>query len=154
MTGEGPFRGAFPHQHGDPRTLAERIHQQLRERIQEAAEMAGLELMVERRRRRGLPPLETSSDPDRREFEQTARDLLAYLRSALVADLAPDDRAALESAEAGQDPPAHLLSAHVYLAGRLPDYWQRFESGRAEFARSRLDAPLPSTGWLGRFFGR
>jgi hypothetical protein len=154
MTDESPFRGAFPHQHGDPRSLAERIRQQLRERIQEAAEMAALEVMVERRRRQGLPPPETSSDADRREFEQTARDLLAHLRDAAAADLAPADRAALESAEANQELPASLLNANVYLAALLPDYWQRFETSRAEFAQSRLDAPLPSSGWLARLFGR
>ena len=38
--------GAFGHQHGDPRNLAERIEAQLRERIEEAMEMAALELMV------------------------------------------------------------------------------------------------------------
>ena len=50
-----PFPGAFPHQHHDPRGLVERIEAQLRERIAEAVEMAGLTLMVDLRQRQGRP---------------------------------------------------------------------------------------------------
>ena len=93
------FRGAFGHQHGDPRGLIERIHAQLRERIQEAVEMAGLELMVELRRRHGRPAPDTTSAADRREFEDSARALLEHLRAAFGGDLSPDQRKALELAE-------------------------------------------------------
>ena len=67
-----PPSGAFPHQHDDPRGLVERIEAQLRDRITEALDMAGLKLMVDLRQRQGRPAPETSSDADRREFEQIA----------------------------------------------------------------------------------
>ncbi len=150
---EGPFPSAFPHQHGDPRTLIERIHAQLRDRIQEAVEMAGLELMVELRRRHGRPPPETSSAGDRAEFEATARELLANVREAFWAELSPDERVELERAEADAVEPVHLLAGQTLLARQLPDYWQRFEAYRAAYARVRLGAPpAPRTGWLGRLF--
>jgi len=147
-----PFRGAFPHQHGDPRSLAERIHAQLRERIQEAVEMAGLELMVELRRHRGRPAPQTASDDDRREFEQTARELLAHLRDAFSAALSAGERGELERAEAEAAEPERWLAGQALLARRLPDYWQRFEAYRAAWAQARLDAPAPRSGWLARLF--
>src|SRR5262249_240519 len=48
---EAPLGGAFPHQHRDPRGLHERIEAQIRERIEEALEMAGLKLLVDLRAR-------------------------------------------------------------------------------------------------------
>ena len=150
---DGPFRGAFPHQHGDPRSLVERITAQLRERIQEAIELAGLELMVELRRRHGRPAPETSSAADRAEFADTARDLLDHLRGAFRTELSPEDRVDLDRAEAGPPGTDCALSGQVWLARRLPDYWQRFEAHRARYAQARLDAPAPRTGWLGRILG-
>ena len=151
---EGPFRGAFPHQHGDPRGLIERIHAQLRDRIEEAVEMAGLELLVHLRRRDGQPAPETSSAADRREFEQTARDLLLHLREAFHAELGAEERAALEQAEAPADERACLLAGQALLARRLPDYWQRFETHRAAYVQARLLATAaPNGGWLGRLLG-
>ena len=47
--------GPFPHQHGDPRGLQERIDGQLQERIEEAVEMAGLELLVALRKKQRRP---------------------------------------------------------------------------------------------------
>jgi hypothetical protein len=153
MTGH-PFRGAFGHQHGDPRGLIERVHAQLLERIQEAVEMAGLELMVEMRRRHGRPAPDTESAADRAEFEYTARALLAHLRSAFAAELSHDHRRALARAEATPGAVEPLLASQAFLARQLPDYWQRFETYRAAYAQARLDAPAPSGGWLGRLFGR
>ena len=147
-----PFRGAFSHQHGDPRTLAERIEAQLRERIQEAVEMAGLELMVERRRVHGRPAPSTSSDADRREFEHTAAEFLRYLHSAFAAELTADIRAPAAQAEAGSSEADRLLAGQAFLAARLPDYWQRLESHRAAYLRERLEPPSPQTGWLTRLF--
>ena len=66
----------------------ERIQAQLRERIEEAVEMAGLGLMVELRRHHGRPAPDTDSAADRKEFEETSRALLAHLRSAFHAELA------------------------------------------------------------------
>ena len=149
----GPFPGAFPHQHHDPRRLVERIEAQLRERIEEAVEMAGLKLMVELRRRHGRPAPETSSDADRREFEQIATALLRHLRDALRAELPADNRGEMERAEAsGQEPRESALAGQAFLARRLPDYWQRFEVHAAAYARARLEAPEPRRGWLGRLF--
>jgi hypothetical protein len=150
----GGFRGAFPHQHGDPRNLAERIDAQLRERIEEAVELAGLEVMVERRRRLGRPAPETSSQADRREFEAAARDVLAHLRHAFWAQLGADLRREVERAEAGDAEAHRVLAGQVLLARRLPDYWQRFEAYRAEYAAARLDSQGAQGGWLDRFFGR
>jgi hypothetical protein len=150
-----PFSGAYPHQHHDPRGLVERIEAQLGERIGEAVDMAGLALMVDLRRRHGRPAPDTSSDADRREFEQTAVDLLSHIREALRADLATEEREELERAEAShREPRERLLAGQVFLARRLPDYWQRFEAHQAAFAKTRLETPESREGWLRRLFGR
>ena len=150
---EPPARGAFPHQHQDPRGLVARIEAQIRERLEEAVEMAGLKLMVELRAHNGLPAPETSSETDRKEFEAIAAALLAHLRVAFHAELGSEDRAALAQAEAEQrDERDRLLAGQVLLARRLPDYWQRFEAHQAAYARDRLEAPPTKGGWLGRLF--
>ena len=146
-----PFRGAFGHQHGDSRGLLERIQAQLQERIQEAVEMAGLELMVELRRRHGRPAPDTASTTDRKEFEDTVRALLEHLGAAFRSDLSPDLRAALDRVDARGEAD-RLIAEQARLARELPDYWQRFEAYRAAHARARLEAPAPDRGWLGRLF--
>ena len=152
MTGP-PFRGAFPHQHHDPRGLVARIEAQLRERLEEAVEMAGLKLMVDLRARHARPAPETSSEADRREFEAIAAALLAHLRDAFHAQLGADERHQLERAEAGQPSEREaFLAGQVLLARRLPDYWQRFETHQAAYAETRLEAPPAKSGWLGRLF--
>jgi hypothetical protein len=152
MSDQG-FRGAFGHQHGDPRGLLERIQAQLRERIQEAVEMAGLELMVESRRRGGRPAPDTDSAADRKEFADTSRAVLGHLRSAFHADLDAAQRAALERAEAQPGEPEPLIAGQALLARELPDYWQRFDAYRAAYTRACLDSPPPRGGWLGRLLG-
>lgn len=148
-----PRPGAFPHQHGDARGLMERIQAQLRERIEEAVEMAALKLMVDLRAATGRPAPETTSSADRAEFEATARASLAWLRNAYLADLPTDLRPAFEEAEAtGGDERARLLAGHVWLARRLPDYWQRFETYQRRYAEHRLAQP-GGAGWLKRLFG-
>ena len=87
-----PPPGAFPHQHHDPRGLVERIEAQLRERIVEAVELAGLKLMVDLRQRQGRPAPETSSEADRSDFEQTAVALLSHVGSAFRDELAAEER--------------------------------------------------------------
>jgi len=151
-----PSPGAFPHQHHDSRGLLERIQAQLRERIEEAIEMAGLKLMVDLRERHGRPKPETASEADRREFEATAAALLRHLRDAFHADLSAEQRVAFKRLEAGQpDPRERLLIGQVYLARQLPDYWQRFEQYRAAYAEARLSAPrdAPKAGWIARLLG-
>ena len=150
-----PPSGAFPHQHDDPRGLVERIEAQLRDRIADALDMAGLNLMVDLRQRQGRPAPETSSDADRREFDQISSDLLTHVRDALHAELAAEERAEMERAEAAQPKPGEkLLAGQVFLARRLPDYWQRFETHVAAYAKTRLDTPGPASGWLSKLFGR
>jgi hypothetical protein len=115
--------------------------------------MAGLQLMVERRRRHGRPAPETTSDVDRQEFETTARDLLGHLRRAFRAQLGAELLDEVERVEAGASGPQQLLAGQVLLARRLPDYWQRFETYRTEYAEAQLQAPAPRGGWLARLFG-
>ena len=93
-----PFRGAFPHQHRDPRNLSERIQAQLGERIAEAVDMAALKLMVDVRQQHGRPAPETSSSADRQEFEELGAGLLAHLHQAFLAEITPSDRAEVERA--------------------------------------------------------
>jgi hypothetical protein len=149
-----PGRGAFPHQHGDPRRLRERIQAQLYERIEEAVEMASLALLVELRRRQGRPAPEEASEVDRREFQANAETLLVHLRETFHSSLTPEQRAALARAEAGaRTARERLLLGQVFLARLLPDYWQRFEALQAAHAEARLGAPPPA-GWLTRLLRR
>jgi hypothetical protein len=152
---EWPHRGAFPHQHGDARGLIERIEVQLRERIDEAVEMAALKLMVDARAQAGRPAPESTSTADRAEFERTARALLTRLRERFLAELPVELRPRYEQAEAAvADEAARPLAGQVLLARQLPDYWQRFERYRQEDAREHLaDAARPG-GWVRRLFGQ
>jgi len=151
---EWPHKGAFPHQHGDARGLLERIEAQLRERIEEAIEMAALKLMVDTRARAGRPAPESTSAADRTEFEGTARALLHRLRARFLAELPADLRPRYQQAEsAAADEAARPLAGQVFLARQLPDYWQRFERYQREDAQERLaDAAKP--GWIRRLFGQ
>jgi hypothetical protein len=150
---EWPLRGAFPHQHGDARGLVERIEVQLRERIEEAAEMAALKLMVDLRAETGRPAPESTSAADRAEFQASTRALLARLREAFLTDLPGELRPRLDAAEAAAaDEPARLLAAQVFLARQLADYWQRLERYQRDDAERRL-AEARRPGWLKRLFG-
>jgi hypothetical protein len=152
MSGVG---GAFAHQHGDPRSLAERIEAQLRARIEEAAEMASLDLLVALRARAGRPAPEDGNERDRAELSSLAFEFLGALRGTLGAELSEAERAALEAAEArAEDARARALAGQAHLARRLPDYWQRFEAGRLAFAESRVASVGQERGWLRRIFGR
>jgi hypothetical protein len=151
---EWPHKGAFPHQHGDARGLLERIEAQLRERIEEAIEMAALKLMVDTRARAGRPAPESTSTADRTEFENTARELLDRLRERFLGDLPADLRPRYQQAEAAvAEEAARPLAGQVFLARQLPDYWQRFERYRQEDAQERL-AEGARPGWIRRLFGQ
>jgi hypothetical protein len=146
--------GAFGHQHGDPRNLAERIEAQLGERIVEATEMAALELLVGVRQAAGRPAPEEDNTRDRAEWVTLSGDLLSHLRATLRGDLAEADRAAMDAAEApGNDVRARALQGQVLLARRLPDYWQRFDAARLAFVEARLGAASPDKSWLRRLLG-
>ena len=152
---EPPFPGAYPHQHHDPRGLLERIEAQLRERIAEAVDMAGLALIVDLRHRRGRPAPDTASDADRREFEQLASALLAHVRDALRAELPAEERDELDRVESSrQELRERLLAGQVFLARRLPDYWQRFEVHQSAYAKMLVERPEPRENWIGRLFSR
>lgn len=151
---DSPFAGAFPHQHGSPLGLRARIDAQLTERIDEAVELAGLSVLVEVRKAAGRPAPEASSERDRREFVSMGTRLLHYLNEAFEAALAEDERHRLrEARDAGTDVRAGLLAGQVFLAKRLPDYWQRFETHRTDFARAELNAAATRPGWLTRLLG-
>ena len=146
--------GAFGHQHGDPRNLAERIEAQLGERIVEATEMAALELLVGVRQAAGRPAPEEDNARDRAEWVTLSGDLLSHLRATLRGDLAEADRAAMDAAETpGNDARARALLGQVLLARRLPDYWQRFDAARLAFVEARLGAASPDKGWLRNLLG-
>lgn len=147
--------GAFPHQHGDPRGLRERIDAQLRERIEEAVAMAGLELLVALRQKQGRAAPEEGSVSDRQEHEGLVAELLAHLRLAFRAEVAEPERLALTELEAAaRDSGDRALEGQVLLAKRLPDFWQRFEVHRAAHAEARLSERVQGSGWLQRLFGR
>lgn len=154
---EGPPGGAFPHQHGDARGLMERIQAQIRERIEEAVEMAALKLMVDLRAATGRPAPEGTSTTDRAEFEATTRALLAWLRDTYRAELPAELRPRFDEVEAAAgDEPARRLVGQVWLARRLPDYWQRFERYQRQYGEQRLADPSGEAGrpgWLKRLFG-
>jgi len=150
---EWPLRGAFPHQHGDGRGLMDRIQAQLRDRIEEAVEMAALKLMVDLRAATARPAPESTSTTDRTEFETTSRALLAWLRDVYVAELPPELRPHFHEVEAAAgEQPAGRLAGQVWLARRLPDYWQRLERYQRRYAAERLANP-GEAGWLKRLFG-
>jgi hypothetical protein len=148
--------GAFGHQHGDPRTLAERIEAQLRARIVEAAEMASLDLLVALRAKAGRPGPADGDQRDRDELSALSFDFLAHLRAVLLSGLPEAERAALEAAERGADDTARgrALAGHAHLARRLPDYWQRFDAERRVFAETQLGGAAPERGWLRRMLRR
>jgi hypothetical protein len=151
---EWPLRGAFPHQHGDARGLIERIEAQLRERIEEAIEMAALKLMVDARAQAGRPAPDSTSTADRSEFEASSQALLLGLRERFLAELPAELRARYDEAEAaGPAGPARALIGQVFLARQLPDYWQRFERFQQEEAQARL-ARGDKPGWIRRLFGQ
>src|SRR5262249_32879420 len=88
-------------------------------------------------------------------FEQIVSNLLTHLRDAFSGELAADRRAEFEKAEDAPSKPADkLLAGQVFLARRLPDYWQRFEAHVAEYEHARLDAPGSGSGWLSNLVGR
>jgi len=146
--------GAFGHQHGDPRNLAERIEAQLGERIVEATEMAALELLVGVRQAAGRPAPEEDNARDRAAWVTLSGELLSHLRATLRGDLAEADRAAMDAAEApGSDARERALLGQVLLARRLPDYWQRFDAARLAFVEARLGAASPDKSWLRRLLG-
>jgi len=136
--------------------LAARIEAELRERLEAAVDFVCLGALVERRRARGQPPLDSDSTRDRAEYEASVRAFLTHLEASVAWDLAPEQAARVEAAgRAAADEPTRLVAVQVALARALPDYWERFEAGRASFS---VDAAPASggerRGRLGRLFRR
>ena len=152
---DNPFHTkGLRHGSNDPRGLLERIDAQLGERIEEAVEMAALELLVELRKRHLRPAPASDSQADRDEFHALTGDLLGYLREAFATEIPAERRAALARAEtSGSGERERALRGQTFLAKQLPDYWQRFEAHRAAHAEARLSAPPPPPGFLKRLFG-
>lgn len=152
---DNPFHTkGLRHGSNDPRGLLERIDAQLGERIEEAVEMAALELLVELRKRHHRPAPASDSQADRDEFHALTRDLLGYLRDAFATEIPADRRTVLAQAEtSGRGERERSLRGQTFLAKQLPDYWQRFETHRAAHADARLSAPPPQPGFLKRLFG-
>src|SRR5262245_44473051 len=149
-----PFRTSLRRNREDPRTLVERINAQILERIEEALDMAALEVLVEVRRATGQPAPVADSAPDRREHEARSQELLRALRAAFASELDEAAARGLAAAEAGgASERDRLLAGQVYLARALPDYWQRLEAHRSAHLEGRLaDAGRPR-GLIRRLFG-
>src|SRR5215831_11489810 len=97
---DNPFHTkGLRHGTSDPRGLLERIEAQLADRIEEAVEMAALELLVELRQRHKRPPPVSDSRADREEFQALSAGLLDHLRRAFLAELPAPRLAALADAE-------------------------------------------------------
>jgi hypothetical protein len=146
--------GAFPHQHGDPRSLRERIDAQIRDRIVEATEMGALDLLVELRRRNQRPLPEDGNARDHDELRALTERLFAGIDEAFQASLAEADRQpCAEARAAASDTREAILAGQVALAKRLPDYWQRFEAHRSDVASRTLGEAEARPSWLRRLFG-
>ena len=137
-----------------PADLSARIDAQLRERLEEAVDFVCLGALVQRRRALALPPPSADNTRDREEFTQSVRAFLAELQAAIVPALDEAQRQKVAAAErAPGDETQRLLGVHVALARELPDYWQRFETGRAAYT-ARVSSGSERRGLLGRLFSR
>jgi hypothetical protein len=143
-----PFRDP---QGGD---LASRLEAELRERLEEALDAACLDALVAMRRARQLPPPAADSERDRAEYQSEVRLLLERL-DAHFAPLIDGlrDRAA-RPVRTGSDRESQLMATQVALARTLPDYWQRFDAVRLQYAEERAASGSESRGLLRRLFGR
>jgi len=149
-----PFGTSLRRDPADPRGLRDRIEAVLLERLEEAVDTACLELLVEARRARNLPPPVADSAEDRAEFERLVRVFLGRLKASITAGLGVEERRHLAPAPPGtRDEGARLLAVQVSLARLLPDYWQRFEAVKNEFAAEQTLPPRGRGGLLGRLFG-
>ena len=153
MTPSSFFGTSLRRDPNQPADLNARIEAQLRERLEEAVDFVCLEALVKRRRALSLPAPSAESTRDREEFTQSVRAFLDEFRSAIVPTLNEQQREKVAAAErAPGDETQRLLSVHVVLARELPDYWQRFEAGRAVYA-AQIESGSERRGLLGRFFG-
>ena len=146
----------MPFRDGNAGDLATRIEVGIRQRIEEAVDIACLDILVNGRRTRGLPPPQAHREEDRAEFNQVVRQLLTRLQTHLVAPLdEPLRRRVTQMGQAaGANPVERLLTIQVALARELPDYWQRFDAIRTEYAAEQSASGGESSGLFRRLFGR
>jgi hypothetical protein len=147
-----PFR-TRPEQ---PRELKTLIETELRERIEEAVDAVGIDVLVRQRRAHGLPPPVADSASDRQEFAVLVQAFVARLSADVLRGATVEQRrkAADVAARAGGDPPTGLIAAQVLLARELPDYWQRFDAVRSTFVAEALKSGRNRRGLLRRLLGR
>ncbi len=140
----------------DPRggDLASRIESELRERIEEALDAACLDTLVRVRQARQLPPPVADSERDRAEYQSEVRLLLERLHAHFAPFVEGDvRRTGVRATQGSGDPVADLMATQVALARTLPDYWQRFDTVRLEYAAERSASSGESRGLLRRLFG-
>jgi hypothetical protein len=148
-----PFGTSLRRDPGDPRGLRARIEAVLLERLEEAVDAACLELLVEARRARNLPPPVADDAEDRAEFDRLVGAFLSRLEASMRLGLGDAERGRLASAVPGAGT-ARLLADQASLAARLPDYWQRFETVKNEFAAEQKGLPPDRGARRGRVLGR
>jgi len=148
-----PFGTSLRRDPGDPRGLRARIEAVLLERLEQAVDAACLELLVEARRARNLPPPVADDVEDRAEFDRLVGAFLGRLEASMRVGLGDEEGGRLASAAAGAGT-ARLLADQASLATRLPDYWQRFETVKSEFAAEQKGLPPDRGGRRGRLSGR
>ena len=136
----------------DPRggNLATRIETGIQERIEEALDAACLDTLARLRQARQLPPPQADSAQDRAEYQSEVGQLLERL-DAQLAGVVQDVRPGAGPGET--EPLARLMTAQIALARTLPDYWQRFDAVRLEYAAERVASGGESRGLLRRLFG-
>ena len=134
--------------------LATRFSAGIRQRIEEAVEVACLDILVNVRRSQGLTAPAADRDDDRAEFDQIVRQLLTRLQTHLVAPLDDSLRSKITQVERNAaEPVEKLMAVQVALARELPDYWQRFDAIRTDYAAERASG-RESSGLFRRLFGR
>lgn len=142
-----PFRT----RHGQTRDLLSLVDAEVRERIEEAVDFVSLDIVVQRRRARGLPLPVADNTRDREEFDAGVLGLLERLTNELASALPPEQRQRLNPDGPG-DRIDRLITAQVTLAKQLPDYWQRFEAIRARHTEEQGASGGERRGFLARLF--
>jgi hypothetical protein len=154
-----PFNTSLRRGAGEPQDLIARVDAEVRDRIGDAVDFAGLESLVHARRAGGLPAPAADSTLDRAEFDRRVETFLTRLGNAMLPALDDRQRHSLAAAErVAGDRLAQLIAVQVALAKLLPDYWQRFEQVRVGYAQETGE-PSPASGrdrpsWLDKLFGR
>src|SRR5262245_12888748 len=154
MTPSSFFGTSLRRDPNQPADLNARIEAQLRDRLQEAVDFGCFEALVNRRQTLSLTAPRADSTRDREEFTQSVHTFLAELWSAIAPTLSAEQRQKLAAAErVAGDETQRLLGVHVVLARELPDYWQRFETGRTAHVE-QIESDAERRERPGRLFGR